>query len=52
MLDHALNDALSRVGQGTPMGDTMRRYWLPALLSFEISEPDSPPVRIRLMGET
>ena len=23
MLDHALNDALSRVGSGTPMGETM-----------------------------
>ena len=51
MLDHALNDALSRVGVGTPMGETMRRYWLPALLSFEIPEPDSPPVRVKLMGE-
>ena len=51
MLDHALNDALSRVGSGTPMGETIRRYWLPALLSFEIPEPDCPPVRVRLMGE-
>ena len=51
MLDHALNDALSRVGTGTPMGETMRRYWLPALLSFEISEPDCPPVKVSLLGE-
>ncbi len=51
MLDHALNDALSRVGRGTPMGETMRRYWLPALLSLEISEPDCPPVRVALLGE-
>ena len=51
MLDHVLNDALSRVGKGTPMGDTMRRYSLPALLSFEILEPDCPPVRVRLLGE-
>ena len=39
MLDHALNDALSRVGSGTPMGETMRRYWLPALLSMEYRSP-------------
>ena len=52
MLDHALNDSLSRVGQGTPMGETMRRYWLPALLSTEIPEPDCPPVRVALMGES
>ena len=52
MLDHALNDSLSRVGQGTPMGETMRRYWLPSLLSTEIPEPDCPPVRVALMGES
>ena len=51
MLDHALNDALTRVGSGTPMGGTMRRYWLPALLSIEIPEPDSPPLRVALLGE-
>ena len=51
MLDHALNDALTRVGSGTPMGETMRGYWLPALLSIEIPEPDSPPVRVALLGE-
>ena len=51
MLDQALNEDLSRVGSGTPMGDTMRRYWLPALLSLEISEPDGPPVRVSLLGE-
>ena len=46
MLDHALNDILSRVGSGTPMGETMRRYWLPALLSMEVPEPDCPPARL------
>ena len=50
MLDHALNEAISRVGPGTPMGDAMRRYWLPALLTLEIPEPDCPPVRVTLMG--
>ena len=33
------------------MGETMRRYWLPAVLSFEISESDGPPVRVSLLGE-
>ena len=46
MLDHTLNDALSRVGSGTPMGETMRRYWLPALLSMEVPEPACPPARL------
>jgi len=26
-------------------------YWIPALLSEEIPEPDGPPVRVRLLGE-
>ena len=33
------------------MGDVMRRYWLPALLSSELPEPDCPPGRVRLLGE-
>ena len=45
------NEKLTRVGAGTPMGDTMRRYWLPALLCDELPEPDCPPVRVKLLGE-
>jgi len=50
-MDSTLNDTLTRVGRGTPMGDTIRRYWIPALLSFEIPDADCPPVRVKLMGE-
>jgi phthalate 4,5-dioxygenase len=45
------NERLTRVGPGTPMGETMRRYWMPALLSWELPEPDCPPVRVQLLGE-
>ncbi|MFY9839568.1 MAG: Rieske 2Fe-2S domain-containing protein [Xanthobacteraceae bacterium] len=45
------NDFLTQTGPGTPMGNLMRRYWIPALLSSEIAEPDSPPVRLKLLGE-
>ena len=45
------NDFLTLTGPGTPMGDLMRRYWIPALLSAEIPEPDCPPVRVKLLGE-
>ena len=45
------NETLTRVNQGTPMGDLMRRYWLPTLLSSELPEPDCAPVRVRLLGE-
>jgi phthalate 4,5-dioxygenase len=51
MLSKDENEVLTRVSPGTPMGNLLRRYWLPALLSAEIPEPDSPPVRVRLLCE-
>jgi nitrite reductase/ring-hydroxylating ferredoxin subunit len=51
MLTARENDQLTRVGRGTPMGELMRRYWIPALLAEEIATPDSAPVRVRLLGE-
>ena len=51
MLSHLENETLTRTGPGTPMGETMRRYWIPALLSAELPEPDSAPIRVQLMGE-
>jgi phenylpropionate dioxygenase-like ring-hydroxylating dioxygenase large terminal subunit len=51
MLSREENDRITRVGPGTPMGALMRRYWIPALLSEEIADPDGAPVRVRLLGE-
>ncbi len=51
MLSREENEILTRVGPGTPMGELMRRYWMPALLAEEIAAPDCPPVRVRLLGE-
>jgi hypothetical protein len=51
MLSREENDLITRVGPGTPMGELMRCYWIPALLSQEVPEPDCPPVRVRLLGE-
>src|SRR6202142_328572 len=45
------NDFLTLTGPGMPMGNLMRRYWIPALLASEIPEPDCPPVRVKLLGE-
>ena len=45
------NDFLTRTGPDTPMGNLFRRYWIPALTSAEIPEPDSPPVRVKLLSE-
>jgi phenylpropionate dioxygenase-like ring-hydroxylating dioxygenase large terminal subunit len=33
------------------MGEVLRRYWTPALLSTELPEPDCVPVKVRLLGE-
>ena len=51
MLSREDNELLCRVGPGTPMGDLMRQYWIPALMSSELPAPDCPPVRVRLLGE-
>src|SRR6266850_2986417 len=51
MLSREENEILTRVGPGTPMGELMRRYWMPAALSSELPEPDCAPVRVRLLGE-
>jgi phthalate 4,5-dioxygenase oxygenase subunit len=51
MLKPEDNQRLTLVGPGTPMGNLFRRYWIPALLAEEVSEPDGPPVRVRLLGE-
>jgi phthalate 4,5-dioxygenase oxygenase subunit len=51
MLSAADNTILTQVGAETPMGRLFRRYWIPALLSEEISEPDGTPVRLTLLGE-
>jgi len=51
MLKQEENELVTRVGPGSPMGHTMRRYWMPALLSSELPRPDSDPVRVRLLGE-
>jgi nitrite reductase/ring-hydroxylating ferredoxin subunit len=51
MLTQAENDLLTRTGPGTPMGEVFRRYWMPALLSWEVEEPDCTPVKVTLLGE-
>ena len=51
MLKKEDNELLTRVGPGTPMGDLFRRFWLPALLSEEVEQPDSAPVRLRILCE-
>jgi phthalate 4,5-dioxygenase len=50
-MDQTTSDLLTQTNAGTPMGDLMRRYWVPILGSDEIAEPDSAPVRVKILGE-
>jgi nitrite reductase/ring-hydroxylating ferredoxin subunit len=51
MLSREENRLLTQIEPGTPMGNLFRRYWIPALLTEELPEPDSAPVRVRLLAE-
>lgn len=50
-MNREMSETLVRAGPGTRMGELMRRYWVPVLLSSEIAEPDGPPVRAPILGE-
>ena len=45
------NDLLCRVEGNAPMGQLMRRHWIPALLTEEVLLADGDPVPVRLFGE-
>jgi phenylpropionate dioxygenase-like ring-hydroxylating dioxygenase large terminal subunit len=51
MLNAADNELLARTGAATPMGEYFRRFWQPVTLSAELPAPDSPPIRVKLLGE-
>jgi phenylpropionate dioxygenase-like ring-hydroxylating dioxygenase large terminal subunit len=50
MLSQAQNELLTRVERGTPMGDMLREYWVPACRSAKLVA-DGAPERVRLFGE-
>src|SRR5262245_65916525 len=49
MLSEEQNRLLTQVGAGTPMGDLLRRYWMPIAAMAELDDRPTKPVR--LMGE-
>ena len=51
MLTKEQNELLCRVEGAAPMGQMMRRHWLPLCLSEEVAQSDGAPVRARLLGE-
>ena len=51
MLSAKDNELVCRVGPDAPMGQAMRHFWLPALMSRELPEPHGNPVHVELLGE-
>ena len=51
MLTGEENDLLCRVEGSAPMGQIMRRHWMPACLTEELPSPGGAPVAVRLLGE-
>lgn len=51
MLSHADNMRMCQVARETPMGTALRRFWVPALSSDLLPEPDGDPYKLELMGE-
>jgi 5,5'-dehydrodivanillate O-demethylase len=51
MLSREMNETLTRVGPGTPMGDLMRRYWHPIAASRELEDSPFRTKEVRILGE-
>src|SRR3954463_3687868 len=45
------NKFLTESGPGTGMGELLRRFWIPVLLSEELPETDGAPKKIIVLGE-
>ena len=45
------NRFLTESDAGTGMGDLLRRFWLPVLLTEELPEADGEPKKVLVMGE-
>ena len=48
MLTAEENELLTRIGQGTPMGEVLRRYWHPVGCSEWVT---TKPQRVKVLGE-
>jgi 5,5'-dehydrodivanillate O-demethylase len=49
MLTKEQNEALTKVGPGTPMGELLRRYWVPVAITAELEA--WPTKKVRIYGE-
>jgi phthalate 4,5-dioxygenase oxygenase subunit len=50
MLSKSENDRLTKVTGEAPMGQMMRRYWVPACLSAEVADREGAPLRTQVIG--
>lgn len=46
-----MNEFITRTGPGTPMGEYMRRFWVPIMPADRVAERDGVPVRVTIMSE-
>lgn len=44
-------DLLNQTGPGTPLGNLLRRYWVPVMLTKNLPHPWAAPIRVKLLGE-
>ena len=51
MLSVEDNEVLTRTGKGTPMGELMRRYWLPACAADQLLKTPFRLKEVTIMGE-
>ena len=51
MLSKEDNESMCRVGPDSGMGKVLRCYWLPALLSSDLPDPDGDPKHVQLLGQ-
>ena len=51
MLTAEENELLCRVEGDAPMGQLMRRHWIPVCMAEEVPEADGTPLRAKLLGQ-
>jgi phthalate 4,5-dioxygenase oxygenase subunit len=51
MLSPEENELITRIEGNAPMGQMLRRYWLPVALAEEVGGPDGTPARVRILGD-
>ena len=51
MLNKQDNDMMCRTGREAPMGQAMRRFWLPVIQSSDLPAPGGDQKPVELLGE-